>query len=442
MRRASCLAAVLLAGCQHYAPLALPDRPRLAAAPAALEGGAGPTPSSIDDVVRLALGNNPDLRAARARRGVAEAQLVQAGLLPNPVLNGAFLPLVSGVGVVPAWTAAITGDVKALITFRARRRSARDAAGQAAADLLWQEWQVAGQARQLTIDIVGLDAQRPFAERLFDVLSARNAATQAALARGDATLITAAPTLAALQSARAARDALDQRSLQLRHQLNALLGLEPDAPLPLAPIPDPPAFDPAEVRAALATLPARRPDLLALRLGYAAQEEAVRVAVLSQFPDLVLGPQASSDSSRVINVGPQIQLGLPVFDRAQGAIAIQRATREQLHAEYAARLATAAGEVGAALAEIAQLERQLAFARRDLPAARVAAARAEAARSASAIDETAFVGLINTRYTKEQEVLALRLALLDRQVAIQTLLGDGLPQVETLPMTAPVGRAR
>jgi len=41
-------------------------------------------PLTVDDVVQLALLNNPGLRASFAELGVAEADLVQAGRLPNP----------------------------------------------------------------------------------------------------------------------------------------------------------------------------------------------------------------------------------------------------------------------------------------------------------------------------------------------------------------------
>jgi outer membrane protein TolC len=120
-----------------------------------------------------------------------------------------------------------------------------------------------------------------------------------------------------LQAARAALDALDQKLLAQRHQLNALLGLAPDATVPLADQIDLPPFDPAAIRASLASLPDRRPDLLALRMGYGQADEQVRQAILSQFPDLVLGGAVSSDNSRVINGGPNATVGLPIFDRRQ-----------------------------------------------------------------------------------------------------------------------------
>lgn len=431
-----------LAGCARYTPAPLVAAATLAPGLGSVAGvPAGPL--SIAQVMALAVERDPVLVAARTKAGVANAQIVQAGVLPNPVLSGALLPLISGVGVVPAWNVGLAQDVKAILIYKPKRRAARDSAGQVRADLLWQEWQVASEARRLALDIDARDRERPLLAQAFDLLSHRHSVTQAALAEGNATLVMVAPSAVAFQQARANLQALDQAQLQARHQLNVLLALEPDATVPLAPS-QPPPLDTATVRAAIPALPSRRPDLLALRYGYAAQDETLRAAILSQFPDLILGASASSDSSRVINAGPSGQLGLPVFDRNQGNVAIARATREQLRTEYAARLAITAGEVGALLAEWEQLRVQLAVVERDLPAARLAAARASAAFGASALDERAYVDLVTNRFTKEQEVLTLNLALLDRQVAIEALIGAGLPQVDTLGLPDPkvVGQAR
>jgi len=76
--------------------------------------------------------------------------------------------------------------------------------------------------------------------------------------------------------------------------------------------------------------------------------------------------------------------------------------------------------------------------RRDLPAARLAAQRASNAFGASNLDERSYVDLVTNFFAKEQEIMTLELALLDRQVALQTLLGAGLPSVETLP-PSPMG---
>jgi len=110
-----------IAGCAHYAPLPLPSAPSLAISPPTFSTGA---PLTVSQVAAWAMEYNPDLIAARTKRGVAQAQLAVAGVLPNPSLAGAFLPLLSGPGEVPAWNAGITQDIKALIVYRPKVRSA------------------------------------------------------------------------------------------------------------------------------------------------------------------------------------------------------------------------------------------------------------------------------------------------------------------------------
>lgn len=71
--------ACLLAGCARYDPLPLPERACLAPDVAALRHDSPlPPVLGVSDIIRLALLNDPDLRVARARRGIAEAQLLQA----------------------------------------------------------------------------------------------------------------------------------------------------------------------------------------------------------------------------------------------------------------------------------------------------------------------------------------------------------------------------
>lgn len=435
-RASALLLAGALAGCAHYSALPLASAPPLAPAITMRDGTPPTAPLTVEQVVALALANNPDLRATRLKRGIAAGQTTQAGLIANPSLSGAFLPLLSGAGSVPAWNLGITQDIKSIITYRSRRRAAQDSQRQVAADVVWQEWQVAGQARQIATDLIVGARSRPSYLAAYRLLKDRNAKLEKALAARTETLVTVAPDRVALQAARTALNTLDQRQLSLMHQLDALLGLRPDVVVPLAVSPDLPPFDPAAIRDQLATLPQRRPDLLALRFGYASADEQFRQAILSQFPDLILGGSVASDSSKVINGGPDVQIGLPIFDHNQGNVAITKATRAQLHADYDVRLAAAIGTVGALLSEYEQLAAQLAIAKRDLPAARLAASRAQAAFGASNLDERGYVDLVSNRFTKEQEIMTLELALLDRQIAIQTLVGAGLPTVD-LPSEPP-----
>jgi outer membrane protein TolC len=211
--------------------------------------------------------------------------------------------------------------------------------------------------------------------------------------------------------------------------LNALLGLAPEVAVTLNPAPDLPAWNADLAMSALPTLADRRPDLVALRLGYRAQNEKLRTAVLSQFPNLTLGVTGGSDNANVRNFGPQVSLELPIFNQNQGNIAIEKATRQQLHDEYAARLTAADGQVRAMVAEIGLLSRQLETVRRDLALTRRAAEQADAAFKAGNLDERAYVDFVSARLTKEQEIVTIEQSLLEQQVAIATLIGAGMPPI-------------
>lgn len=214
--------------------------------------------------------------------------------------------------------------------------------------------------------------------------------------------------------------------------LDALLGLNPDVWPLLATRLRVPEIAPSDAAAMLASLPVRRPDLIALQLGYQAQEARVRGAVLGQFPALTLGPNYGSDTTRVQSLGPSISVVLPLFNRNRGQIAIQRATREQLRVEYTARLAAAEGGARALLANIAVLQRQLAAARAGLGQARSLAADAEGALRGGLLDELSYVQLVITRLEKERQVIGLEQQLIDARTSLATLLGVGLPPVQLI----------
>jgi len=247
-------------------------------------------------------------------------------------------------------------------------------------------------------------------------------------------LPTATPDLTALSDLDRQIADLDRQVLSRQHDIDALLGLAPDVQLRFADHIDLPPIDPAAVEGALASLAQRRPDLAALRLGYGSEEEKVRGAILAQFPALVFGGTGGSDTSHVLTFGPQITMDLPIFNRNQGNIAIERATRQKLHDEYGNRLTAAAGEVTAMLREQALLQRQIGTVRTALVEARGIADRADRAFDLGRIDERAYVDLQMVKLARQQELVALEQQALEQQVAMATLTGAGMPAI-ALPET-------
>lgn len=383
-----------------------------------------------DDVVQLVLDNNPDLVAVRAQHGIAEAQLRTAGILPNPVFGYTNAGLLSGPGEMATIAASLTMDIKSLVTFIPKRRAAKATAQSVDATVLWQEWQTIGKARLAAIDLIEGDKQLALLRSNATLWQERLQRNQQALKQGDATLATLAPDLAAGSDAQKTLDDFERAQQTRRRDLNLLLGLDPSVKLQLADEATVPAIDVDAVRAQLPDLASRRPDLIALQLGYRAQEEKVWGAVLAQFPLFSIGPSYGRDSSNVRTFGPQLTMDLPVFDRNQGNVAQERATREQLHAEFEARLVAAKGEVEAMLADQALLQKQLQTKSALLAQMEPMASRVQSAFQQGDIDERSYVDLIASRNAKQQEILALRLVLLEQQVALATLVGAGMPHAE------------
>ena len=65
------------------------------------------------------------------------------------------------------------------------------------------------------------------------------------------------------------------------------------------------------------------------------------------------GPaRRASDNSNIRSVGLGVSIDLPIFDRNQGAIATETATRQKLFDEYTARVFEARSDIVTAAAEL------------------------------------------------------------------------------------------
>jgi outer membrane protein, heavy metal efflux system len=434
-----------VAGCAGYHAMPLTAgshlAPGLAALDLALPAGASertpgkvdPTrPLAVDAVGLLAILNNPDLKAERGTLDQAEAELLQTSLLPNPSVGLGYAALLSGPGDAPTYTASLSEDVAAIVTYNARVASARAHRASVNADLLWQEWQVAQKGRLLALDIALGDRAIALGARARDVIAKELQAVTAATASGNLDYAALAPLQTAAAAADQALAAQTLERIKNWQALDALLGLQPEARFKIAPSMPPPL--PADLAALVAGLPERRPDLVALKLGYRASEENVRAAILGQFPAFILGGTWNSDTSRVASAGPNVTFDLPIFNRNQGQIEQTKATRELLHAQYQSRLDAAVGDIRGLAAQAKQLEAQLAQARK---AARSADALLLAARGAfehGNLDRRALTDYETSALQRQLEVVDLERSLGEDAITLTVELGLGLPTTRIAPL--------
>jgi outer membrane protein TolC len=430
-RSGPALALLLLAGCASYTPRPLATTPSDNDIAALSRDAATidrpylkPTnvdlAAPLDDnaIAVIAVLNNPDLKATRTKAGVADAQVFSARLLPDPTFSLGLGGILSGPDPFSEIASGLGLDLNALRTGKVRRQAAEAQAKQVRLDLAWAEWQTAGQARLQAVRIRRLQGA-------IDLLRIDDAAAQSLLgrnlraaARGDvaSTGVEAVRTdaVATADKLRTAEHDLDAARLELVK----LLGLPPETQLRLASsVDNAPALDPVKLTQIALD---NRLDLQALRAGYDAQEAAVHKAILDQFPSLALNLNFTRDTGGNNILGPTVDFTLPLWNRNRGGIAVERATREQLKAEFDARLFQTRADIAAAASAVSLARRQRDAVRAQLPeldrlarVSRAAAARGDVSRATAETAEGALrdkrVELATADQTIDEAMIALEL---------------------------------
>ena len=462
LRLVQLLAAVGLAGCQRYEPMPLtatavdgqlavapPEKIQTAAdhlrhpllAPVRIEFQQGLTPEAAGVIAVIV---NPTLRAQRSRNSLAAAQLLQAGLLPNPSLDFTLDPVTGGVtqGAVTAYNVGISYEFTALIAHDAKVAAARAEVESVRLDVAWQEWQFAQAARKAAYDLAALQVQRDETAAVDQRLGENLALIQRAVNLRQRTLIDLSAAEAASQKAHADFLIADG---ELRHQrlvLNQAIGLPANSSLKLAAISLPDRLDLPSEAELNSQSEQRRIDLLALRRGYESQEQALRAAILAQFPRIVLGVHQSSDNTGVISTGLGLTVDLPIFDQNQGTIATARATRQQLFDEYASRIYESRASIAQILQDIGSLQAQILAAEQAIPALDRLVKTYREALNEHAVDVLSYYAAWNDLSQKRIDLAKLQQQLMDDQIGLEIASGRYLPRPvpasgpSTLPASA------
>lgn len=430
--------ALCLSGCATYSPLPLgkgqgaKDVSRLSASTAEM-----PLPAlrthrfdpvkglDVTDVAILAVANNPDLKVMRDQLGIARAQSFAAGLLPDPQisLNQEYLAHPQP-GYFTASAYGISEDISSLLLRSSRKAAAKSQADQVNLDLLWAEWQTIAQARLLFNQVISLreQQQRLAAERAALVPVDRY--VRKALQEGNLTYDAASAGMNAYADAAKRWSDCTQQLHQAEHDLRLLLGLAPTASLPLIGQPFTVSPTPAQVEVALASLPQRRPDLLALQAGYTAQEATLRGAIRAQFPALTFGVDRQSDNTDVLSHGINIGLTLPLFDRNRGNIAIEKATRQQLKDDYENRVLRTRNDIAELMLDQETLIRQRDLVQAHSKRLDQALRAAEHAWQKGLLDWPTYLSIRANALSADMDAIAASEQQSQQAIALSALLGS------------------
>ncbi|MDB6126309.1 MAG: outer membrane protein TolC [Verrucomicrobia bacterium] len=392
-------------------------------APIVISGEDGFTP---DEIAVMAVITSPKLRALRAQRGVAHAQVIAAGILPNPQLGYTVdhpvdPEFIDGTNLGLSW------EVTSLLSYRDKVAAAKSTASALDLDIAWQEWQAAQAARLAAFRVLSLEARLPLAEKTENAQAEALDLTRKAFARRYKTLPDMAAATESWSVTQDAVFAIRQELITERTNLNLALGAPPDRVIKLKAIviPDFP-FGRENAATLMEGMELRRLDLVALKLGYESSEANLRAAVKSQFPKIGLSVSKARDTSDVKTHGFGVTIDIPLFDRGQGQIAASSATRQQLFDEYFSRVAEARVEVVQILDKLSMTRTQLKTLDSEVPELEELSTALDTAMASRNSDAQAARDARNNLLTRRTEQAKLRQDILDLGVALEIATGRPL----------------
>lgn len=331
-----------------------------AVAPSAADG------LDLDEAAMVALAYNAELRRARAALAVAMANEANAGLWDDPVFEMDVLRIVENVPADP-WVIpmAIGFTVPLSGRLEVEKSLARSEHRAAASEVLLREWETVSALRDVWFEwsaaTLQAELSRQVIERIDVTLRVVDRLEQSGqLSRMEARLFRLERATRETDRIRA-----EARAATLALRLRALMGLRPDADVPLLPRLAMGATGPATGEATGAAITRSSPMLALARAEYEVAEEALHLEVRRQYPDLTIGPafERDQDQSRV---GLVMGIPIPILNANRAGIAEALAHREQLRvafeAEYErlmAELAEAQVAAEAATALRVEVERTL-----------------------------------------------------------------------------------
>ena len=289
---------------------------------------------SADDAVQVALLNNRSLKAIYEQLGVAQADLVQAGLLRNPVFDAEIKFAEGGGGT--QLELAVVQEFLDVFQVPLRKRIARQSFEAAKLRVGGAVLDLAGRVRQAFYIYQGATQMVEMRQSVVEAAGVAHDFAQRLLKAGNITELQLARERAAHEQARLDLAAAESDVLATRERLNALMGLWGrdavawKAPLRLADVPG----EEIDVAAVESRAIKRSIELAAARADVETTADTLGIRrAFALGGDVELGAAAEREPEGEWTVGPAVSVPIPLFDT--GAARVSRAQAELRRARQA-----------------------------------------------------------------------------------------------------------
>ena len=288
---------------------------------------------TADDAVQIAALNNRDLQALYNELGLAQADLVQAGLFKNPVLDAAvFLPL---SGVRPDYQLSVVIGLLDALYVPLRKRVAAALSEEAKFRVTGAVLDFAAQVRSAFYVHQANEQLVELRQTIVAALSASLDVSRRLYEAGNITELDLARDRAQTEEAKIALRSAEIAARQSREQLNILMGLwgadtEWTIDPRLADIPERLDVEGVEGFALDRSLDA----LLARQRIIVAGQQLGYTRATALIPDLEVGAGAEREGEEGWKVGPSIAFPIPLFDQGQARVGRALAELRRAQQEY------------------------------------------------------------------------------------------------------------
>lgn len=275
-------------------------------------------PLSARDAVEISLLRNPRMASEFARLGIAQADIVAASRLANPVIAGSRL---SGNGARKT-TLGLTESLSDLLLLAPRKRFAAGTYERTQELIASEVLTLAADAESAWLRYAAALGVSEIASR---ILQAANAAAELARRTHDAgnfselELLTQ-QTVAVRAEIAATRAA--NASLEAKFELHQIMGLSGAPAWSVAPLPAVPTAAEDALDALLELGATRRADLSAARKEVELRADALKVAKRWRWLGAIsVGVEREGEVDGVRLTGPTLALALPIFHQGQAGFA-------------------------------------------------------------------------------------------------------------------------
>jgi cobalt-zinc-cadmium efflux system outer membrane protein len=285
-------------------------------------------PLARDTALRLAALNNPRLRSTFTELDLAEADLIQAGLIPNPVFSGVAKRSTEGTKS----EFSLSQELVALFTRGLRKKIAARQLDQARLQVAAVVLNFEAAVKEAFIAFQGAQQEVELRRAILDVTDAGLELARRQRQAGNISQLMLDTQTAAEAQQRLELAQSELREKATREALNRLMGLSGDQTrwtvtreLPALP-PSDPKPEGLESYAI-----GHRFDLALARSNREVVAEALRLAQRTRFfTSVSVGVNSEKDPGMAHLIGPLIDLELPIFNRKQGEIARLEAQGQQV----------------------------------------------------------------------------------------------------------------